>query len=251
MGGMFGMSGGSQTETVLTDEQRRVLNEISRLVLGEIGQPGDVYPGQIVPGASDLQQQGFGHLSSYLGSDALQSMLSGQPAWTPDPAARGRVYDAAEATAMNQLQSRMLPLLEERFNAMGAGRSGGLQQSMTNTAGDVTLGLGQLRAGLEYQDETARRGAMENAANRQGAGLGMYGQGIQNLMAGGQTQRNIQGQQFGEQFGKWMSGLPEYNPMLGLLPQVLGTQAMTSVNNQDSILTPWMSGGKPRWQDSD
>ena len=239
--------GGTHTDTskmdVLTGEQQQVLNQLISYVMPQIGQGAETYGGQIAPGASDLQQQGFDALSGMFGGEtggALSAMLSGQSAYEVDPAARQQVYDAEKAMAMNQFQSETAPMLEERYNAMGAGRSGGLQHAMAQAGGDLSLGLGSMYSQLGYQDEESRRMGLESAAQRQGQGLGMWGGLNQQQLAGGEMQRGIEGEQLGEGYNQWLASQPYSNPWVtSYMPTILGTQVNTPV----SETWGWGKGG--------
>lgn len=224
-------SGGStELRDILLPSQRHLLDQIIGEIRGQIGQPGTVYGGQVVPGAAPLQEQVFGQIGALAGpaTAGYERALSGLPAYEIDPAAREAPYGAIEQQALGQLR-KQLPYLEERYNAMGAGRSGGLQHAMAQAAGDLSLGLGVLRGQYEYQDELARRQAAESAAMRQ---FGAAGPGLQTLMSAGGVQRGIAGEQMGEAYNKWLMGQPWANPWLGFMPQALGTQAFTPVTQQ-------------------
>jgi hypothetical protein len=111
-------------------------------------------------------------------------------------------------------------MLEERANAGSGGRSGGLNQAMTQATADTQQGLGRFYGGLARQDE-------QLASNRQIAGLGAWQQMIQGQLGGGQMQRGITGQQNAEAYNKWKAAQPYGNPTVqAYLPSILGTQAM-------------------------
>lgn len=230
--------GGSHTETesmdVLNPTQQRFLWKLAQQVMPQIGQGAEVYGGQIAPGVSALQQQGFDALSGMFGGDtggALSAMLGGQSAYEVDPAARQRVYDAERALAMRQFQSEIAPMIEERYNAQGAGRSGGLEHALAQAGGDLSLGLGSLYSNLSYQDEQARRMGLESAAGRQGQGLGLWGSMVGQQLGAGQMQRGIAGEQLGEGYNKWLAAQPYANPWLtSFAPTILGTQTQTPVS---------------------
>ena len=231
----------SKMKDILTPEQMQALSGIIDQLLPQIGQPGEVYQGQIAPGVSPLQQQGFDMLGSMFGGqsgNALSNMLSGQSAYQVDPAARDKLYGAEQASQMSQLQDTF-KMIEERANMSGAGRSGSLQRSLGRAAGETQLGLGQFYGGLSYQDEQARRMGLESAAQRQVGGLGAQQGMLQMLLGGGDMQRNIAGQQNAEGYNKWMAAQPWANPTVAaFLPTVLGTQTQTPV--QES----WRVGGQ-------
>jgi hypothetical protein len=225
-------------ENILSPEQNQVLRALVAQVLPQIGQAGEVYQGQIAPGASPLQQQGFDMLGGMFGGqsgNALANMLSGQSAYQVDPAARDKLYGAEKASQMSQLQDTF-KMIEERANMSGAGRSGGLQHSLGQAAAQTQLGLGQFYGGLSYKDEQERRMGLENAAQRQLGGLGAQQGMLQMLLGGGQTQRNIMGQQNAEGYNKWLAAQPYANPMVSAyLPTILGTQTQTPVQESTSF----------------
>jgi hypothetical protein len=204
---------------LLTDEQKEFFSGLINQVLPQIGQSAPVYPGEIAPGASPLQQQAFSTLGGAFQGEsgaAISRLLSGDPAVSDD------LYAAEKSSQMSQLQDTF-KMIEERANfAGGTGRSGGLQRSMTQAAGDTHLGLGRFQSGLSYAGGEA-------AAQRQVAGLGAYGSLIGAQLGAGQMQRNIAGQQNAEGYNKWLAAQPYSNPWLGFSPQILGTQTKTPV----------------------
>ena len=230
--------GGSHTDSsqmdVLSPEQKWFMSTLIRQVMPEIGEGAEVYGGQVAPGVSPLQQSGFDALSGAFSGEsgaALSSMLGGQSAYEVDPAAREQLYGAEKALAMRQFQSEIAPMIEERYNAAGAGRSGGMEHALAQAGGDLSLGLGSLYADLGYQDEQARRMGLENAAMRQGQGLGLWGGITGNQLAGGEMQRGVEGEQLGEGYNKWLAAQPYSNPWLtSFAPTILGTQVQTPVS---------------------
>lgn len=220
------------TVGMLTDEQSRLLDEIIGQIRPQVGQGVAQYGGQIVPGVSGLQQQGFDQLAGAFGGqtgDALSRMLSGQSAYEVDPAAREKVYGAERALQMGELQDTWR-MLEERANFAGAGRSGGLEQAMAQAGADTQLGLSSLYAGLGYQDEQARRAGLESAAGRQGQGLGMWGGLVGQQLGAGQMERGIMGEQLGEGYNRWLASQPYMNPYLTQwAPMAFGVQSEAPV----------------------
>lgn len=228
-------------QQILTPEQNQLLNKLISEVMPQIGQAAPVYEGQITPEASALQQQAFQYAQQLGGTPeqqaqrnaSLERLLSGASAYEVNPAAREAVYNANRDVARNELNQAFRGI-EERYNARGLGRSGGVLRALAGAGQDFATNMGQLRAQLEYQDEQARRAGLEQGAQRQIAGQGAYqamqqgqfGQ-LAGLLGAGDIQRNIQGQQYGEQYAKWLQGQPYANPWLGFLPQVLGTQVNT------------------------
>lgn len=209
--------GGSKTESemkgTLSPEQRQLLAAIVAQVIPEVGQAAEVYGGQIAPGVSPLQSQLFSELGGIAPGQAtagLSSLLSG----TTDPTARQAAYAGARAEAEQNLRQQ-LPYLEERYNAAGAGRSGGLEHALAQAAGQMETGLGSLQSQLLYSEELAAR-------DRQLQGLGLWG----GLTSGaGGTQRAITGEQLGEGYNRWLAAQPYSNPwVMSYTPLIMGTQ---------------------------
>ncbi len=227
--------GGSVTsagrKSVLTGPQRELLNQLSGLLGIELGQAADVYEGQIVPGETDLQSQIFGGLSASFTGDnqerdaAIQNFIT---TGGVDPALRAEVYATQRGIAKNEFDD-FARQVEERYNAQGAGRSGGLQRSLSRGAQRFSTDLAGIQAGLEYQDATRRnQGIMQGI---QGLGQARAADAQLAQQAGG-LQRSIQGQQLSEDYNKWQAAQPYSNPWLQYLPQVFGTQAFTPVTTR-------------------
>lgn len=229
----MGTHSSTENQSILSGDQKNFLRALVAQIMPEIGQAGEVYAGQIAPDASPLQQEAFASLSNIFGGQsgqALNQLLSGQPAYEVDPAARQQLYQAEMASQMGQLDDTWARL-EERANFDGgSGRSGGLNRSMTQAAADTHLGLGRFYGGLGYQDEQARRMAAQQGVQNQAIGLQAQNQMLGAQLGAGQMQRGIEGQQYAEAYNKWLAGRPENNPWLGFTPQVLGTQTTTPVS---------------------
>ena len=228
MGGSVTSSG---SQSVLTKSQRALLNQLSKLLIGEIGQSAEQYGGQIVPGETDLQSSIFQSLSgSFTGANqdrdaAIQDFIK---TGGVDPALRQEVYATQRGLAKNEFDD-FARQVEERYNAQGAGRSGGLQRSLSRGAARFSTELASLQAGLEYQDDVRRNQGIFQGI--QGLSQARLGDAELAQQAGG-LQRSIQGQQLAEGYNKWQAAQPYSNPWLQYLPQVFGTQASTPVTTR-------------------
>jgi hypothetical protein len=242
---------GSKSELAasLTPGQSALLEQLTGLLGEQLGQGVEAYPGELSPEASELQQLGFQQAAqdpAQLGEfqSAISRLLGGgdRAAFEVDPEARRKVYEAQTAQAGRQFQTQTIPQLMEFYNARGLGRSGGLERALAGAGGELALRGQELQANLEYQDEQARRGALESGANRQlqsrtaGAQGFLGGQAadqtrLQALLGAGGVQRDIAGQGLQADYQKWMQAQPYGNPWLQFLPQALGTAAFTPVSS--------------------
>lgn len=229
----FGKGGSTQTlEMSLTPEQQQSLRGLNQQVGGQIGQGIDPYGGQIAPGTSALQQQGFGALSGQ-GQQAqgyqssINRLMAGESAYQADPEARQGVYEAQRQRSMRDFQQNVVPQILEQYNAQGLGRSGGIEQALAGAGGELALRNREYDASLEYQDEESRRRAAEAGAGRQIQGIQGYQSAIEQILGAGAEQRGIQGEQLAEEYQRYEAGQAYNNPWLQYLDAALGTQAYT------------------------
>lgn len=230
---------------ILTDEQQELLSTLSTTILGQVGEGVQPYRGNLVPGENDLLRQGFETASSGVeesgaaARDSYLSLISGDPAFEVDPAARERVYEADRARVFQDADD-LADQFEGRYAARGLSRSGGLEQSYGRALERATVGLDATRAGLHYADEEARRGSLEAGRDRMIPGLAARTATIAGdtgtLIGAGGEQRAILGQQQQAEYSRWLTQQPYANPWLGYLPQSLGTPAYQLGTTRTGVL---------------
>ena len=219
----------------LTPEQRATLNKILGSIQGlNLNTP--------IPGASQLQQQGFqqaGNFDVSQSQDALSRILNGEVASTPATTS-GDVNSffntAFREPALRSFTQDVLPKIQESFIGNNAGRSAAADRAITRGFTDVQNALDPQLANLIFNTEQAQLGrqaaAQENALNRiipaTSASINLANAPINALLGAGNTQRQID-----------LSQNPQFSPLLNLLPTTLGT---TAVNTPVFQQTPGTTG---------
>lgn len=232
---------------------RKLYKALTDWVQPQIGQGVTPYPGQMVPGVSPIQQQGFG-LTGDMGpmvtgpQQFYQNMLTQVQ---PGMAGRGaglaeetlgdilKPFDPASATefwetsfkrpALETWREDIMPaIMEKGVRSAGTADSGPMKRELARSGETLSTNLSAQLANLLYSGEQAQLGRQER-----GVGQAMNLAGLpSNLMAGagqvggmgtdilsqmlniGGVQRGITGEQLQEPFAKWQSAQPWNNPIL-------------------------------------
>lgn len=228
--------GGPERVQVMTGDQKNLLNQASGMVSRGLQYGVPQYGGQITPGATANQQMAFGQAgnllrSSMLGGAAQQATmgaLSGQPAFTVDPAQRERYYQQSVVNPARAGLKDTLRGIDARYGDRWSNDSGAHRAAVNDAAVRFNTELGGIRGQLVNQDVNAGYGAMENAANRAlgavGTTMGLDANTRANLgaVAGlGGDQRAIQGQFQGEDYNKWLAAQDWANPYWGQFSSVM------------------------------
>jgi len=230
------------------------------------------YPGQMVPGQSPLQQQGFDVAQGLTpiaggGQQYFGDMLGGA-----DPSAPGRAMGMAETGIQNMMQpfdpstimqglqpGRELAMdtfgdiskvLKERSVAgAGTADTGGLDRAMSREAGRLSLGLGAQAMPYLAQGQQNQLGRQSQAIGQSQTQAGLPGQVLgQAGQVGGQgmnmlsqilnmggMQRGIAGEQMQEPYQKWQTEQPYNNPWINVLGSLQGSAPqMDYVSEQES-----------------
>lgn len=229
------------------------------MLQGQIGQGVTPYPGQMVPGASPIQEMGFGmagglgpmvtgpqqYFQQMLGQvepgmagrgmgmaeGGLQDMLA-----PFDPAAATEFWETAhKRPAMEMWREDIMPaIMEKGVRTAGTSDSGPMQKELARSGEDLATGLSGQLANLLYSGQQAQMGRQQTGVNQamqlagmpsnimQGAGqVGGMGTDILSQMLNmGGMQRGIEGEQLQEPYAKWQFSQPYNNPYLS---QFLGT----------------------------
>lgn len=236
--------GGPKAVNVMTPGQNNILESQTRLLNrqwqgAEAGRGIDPYSGQIAPGATGNQMAAFNAAGGLLGRNPIHEnaqgatirALSGQPAFTVDPAAREQYYRRSVENPARASFNDTLRNVDARYGDRWSLDAGAHKANVYDAVSDFETGLAGIRGDLLYQDEMAQRQSQENAANRSigavGAGFGFDANQRANLgtVAGlGGAERSIEGQQLGEDYNKWLMSQPWANPWLGYTGQVMSAQ---------------------------
>lgn len=264
MGDIFGPSGGgTERQDVLTGGQTGLLDALTSLLTGQVGQGitpfGGVRPGEVPFGP--LQQQGFGLAGGLAPGIGSGLGLLGQSISGFDPAqgqgflgqAQGalqqglgfdptqsilQAFEPSRRLATRGFEQDIVPNLLERFGAT-SGPSGALNRALAEAGADLQLGLSAQTAPFIGQAALQQPG-LQFA----GAGLGGQLAGVPGQLAGqgaqlGGAGANLLGQLFNigglqQQLPQGIAGAEQArfqeaqafaNPFLSLLSPALGTQA--------------------------
>ena len=211
----------------LTPGQTDLLDQLTTLLGGELGQPGPVFGGQTVAGPSSIQDQLFGATGDLFGQgglfgtgeQALQTSLADF-----DPQATTDFFNTSiRDPALKGFQEDILPMIQESFIGQNAGRSGAANRAIAGAGADVQQGLDAQLAQLLFSGQ-------ESSLNRQQAG----GQNLLNSIfgagtMGGETQRGIETQGLQDIFRQFQEGQSFNNPALSFLNTAFGTKAFEPI----------------------
>ena len=227
---LMGLFGGPEKINVYSRQQNDYLEGLGNVLNQQIGQGVEAYGGQITPDATANQQAAFqggaGLFADPRGTvdptGAINTLMSGKPAFQVDPAQREAYYQDAFVNPARQQMRDALQQVDSRYGT-GFGSAGTHGAAAYRTVGDFETALSGQRAGLLWGDEQARRGAAEAGMQRMvpGAELGTRSNvalqgdrranlGMQATLGG--EERSIAGQQLGEDYNKWQTAQAYNNP---------------------------------------
>ncbi len=254
--------GGTKVEGVDPYAQtgyRELFNQFSKFLQPNVGGVTP-YPGQVVPGPSNLQQTGFDV------AGGLSPIASGGQEWfggqlgAADPGAPGRAAGMAEQglsqvlqpfdpstvmeglapgkeLAMDTFFRDFMPQLKQNMlNRGGTADVGALDKFAVREGKNLSLGLGAQSFPYLFQGQQNALGRQQTGVNQAmtlaglpsnlltGAGqVGGMGTDMlsQSLNIGG-IQRGIEGEQLQEGFGKWQFEQPWASPWTDVLARLQG-----------------------------
>jgi hypothetical protein len=255
----FGGGGGTDIsqESTLTGGQEELLNSLTSLLQGELGQGATAFGGQRVAGLSPLQQQAFGQAGGAIplaqqafgmGTDLPEAFGQAQEQLTRtlqpfDPQSTISNFAPAREVAVRQFEDVTIPNILERFAGANAVRSSAAPQAIADAGSELSQGLSAQLGQLLQQGE-------QSQLNRQQAGIGQAlqvgqaplnftqqaGQAGLGLLGGvadfGSQQRSLEQQQLNALMAQFQERQPGANPFLNLLPSALGTTAFENVATQ-------------------
>jgi hypothetical protein len=257
----FGGGGDGDVEQVstLTPGQRGLLDQLTRLLRGQLGRGITPFPGERVAPASALQDAAFG-LAGGIGD--ITSRLFGQ-AGLPlgqeqlgqaqeqltrtlapfDPATTISNFEPARQVALRTFERDILPSALEPFAGADAVDSAASRRAVTEAGTDLSLGLSAQLGTLLQQAEQAQLNRQQAGINQalqvaaapsaltQAQGqIGAQGADLlSQLFNIGAGQRGIEQQFLTAEQQRFQEAQPFANPFLNLLPQALGVQAFENV----------------------
>jgi hypothetical protein len=244
-----------------TPSQMALLDQLTNLLKGQLGQGVPSFPGTTVPPVSPLQEQAFGAVGGYGPMIGQTQNWFNQMMGMADPGMAGRSQELAGTTlegmmqpydpsgardfwqtsfmepALQGWQQDIMPAIKESYAARNAADSGALGRSLGRSGRDLMTNLSGQLGNILYSGEQAHLGRQQTGVNQlmqlaglpsqlaAGAGqVGGMGLDIASLMANmGGVQRGIAGEPLAEEAGKWQYGQDYRNPWLSLLPTALGS----------------------------
>ena len=254
-------SGGSETTTtknsIYTPEQEALLKQLTGKAEAGLTTGAPSYPGQTYAAQNPYE-------SAYLGyntgarQQAIQSLMSGQPAYDTSPEATEQYFNKTIKPAYqtqffgDSSNPGTLALLEQQFAGPSYWSSNRANQT-SNAIQNYGTTLSSKKADLMYQDELARRTALENAMGRKATGVT---QDIASETAAGTAgayARSIEQEKIASDLQRWLAGesvggvrSDVYNPynqlalaILGLTPYAYGENTETE---GPGLLTGLMGG---------
>ncbi len=207
---------------VLTPGQMELLDELTNLLKGQLGQGVEPYPGQLVPGASEIQQQLFEMLMpsggsvgglTKQGADYVSQLMQQQ--FNPKEA-QDYWQRAYVKPAQRTWEETVVPEVMERYAGQNALDSGAARRALAKSWGDVQSQLNAELAKIlwgEKQSLTQR----QDIASQLGLNL------LPQVMGIGEEQRGITQEMLQEPYQKWQMSQAWANPWLNYLGTALGT----------------------------
>jgi hypothetical protein len=233
---------------VWNPQQQELFNKLMGVV-GGMNAPVSSYPRQMYVDRTPEEQAYFNAINSVYGGgnldqrvSAINSVLSGKPAYDINPEITEQFYQSAvKAPMMKEWSEVLLPQIKSSY--AGPGYWGSARaDAETEAATELSQNLASKRAELYYTDEQARRAALESAAGRQatlaGSGTDITQPAISQIGTAGQYARGILQEKVQADLQRWLMGesvdgsfAQQYNPyvqlalaMMGLTPYAIGQQ---------------------------
>lgn len=213
------------------------------------------YPGQITPGASTLQQQGFNVAQGLTpiatgGQQYFGDILGGTDVGLPsragktaeqalaevlqpyDPEMAMQAVEPARELALDTYFRDIVPALKESYvSKAGTADAGALNRALAREGSRLSMGLSAQLAPYLYSGSEAQKGRQQtgvsqamNLAQLPGTVMGQAGQlagmstdVLQSLLNMGTIQRDITGQQMYEPYQKWAFEQPWSNPYIDII----------------------------------
>lgn len=248
-------SGGSPPQnkptSTLMAEQKNLLSQLNTMLGGSaakgkvgskkyipatqgiLGQPGQVYQGERVPGVTPLYGEAFQgasdinrQIQQYAGEGAT---ALGQSTQAFDPSNIMAALQPSRDLAQQFFQNTVMPGVYGQAGAAGAARSSGASSILAREGGNLASQLGAQAAQPLIQGYENYQNRLFNAPNQYSALAGMLTGGNQGLLQAAGQQRGIAGEQLTAQQQRFMEADPWRNTALNYLSPALGTQAIENI----------------------
>lgn len=209
-------------------EQQKLFKGLHGLI--DFDKPAAPSPPMSV-GRTPEEESYFSHISG-LGRDAaMQKLLAGRPAYDVSPEASKAYFEGTvRPQYLRELQETILPQIEESY--AGPGYYGSSRpRAVTRAVGTTTDKINEAYSQLMYQDELARRSALDTAMGRVLPAEQVYSG---ELGQAGQLARMIEQEEVAGDLQKFLMGEEVdgkssqfYNPGVNLALSLLGFQPFT------------------------
>lgn len=216
----------------LTPEQRALLDQIIGSVSAGAGQFGGrvaPFEGQLSADPSGLENLAFGSIEDlFTQGGQVQDFLSG--ALTPfSPEETIGRFEEFQLPFAREQQSESRRQLLESLSGTGGFTSGATSRALARSGREFDLGL---QSQLGQQLNFAEQLASQRQFGGLGALLGIQQQGL----AGGGIQRGIEQSDLDRQLQEFIrqQGI---DPLLGLLPTLLGTQGFENITQIPNVIS--------------
>lgn len=221
---LFGSKPKVKTKKVerLTPGQMELLDELTGLLKGQLGKGIEPYSGQLVPGASEIQQQLFemlmpsgGSVGGLMkqGAEYISQLMQQQ--FNPEEAQEywQRAY---VSPAERVWKETVVPEVMERYAGANALDSGAARRALAKSWGDVQSQLNAELAKILWGEKQSLTQRQDTASQ---LGLNLLPQ----IMGMGEEQRGIMQEMLQEPYQKWQMSQAWANPWLQYLGTALGT----------------------------
>jgi len=247
MGGLGDMLFGSTDEggykgsaPLLDPGQQGLLDQLTKLLGGQIGEGMPSYPGKITPGMSPMQGQGMDLIKKLLGGggvygtgvEAIDKIMAGPGGGAFNPETATKFWESSvKDPALKMWGEDVLPQIQEHFISQNAGSSGGANRAIARSGEDLASSLTSELSKILFSGEQSQ---LDRLTSVPGMAGDMATMPINAAMMGGGMERGIEGEQLQELFQKWSGEQGYNNPWLKLLPLLLGTKAVEPIIQQPS-----------------
>jgi len=236
VGNILGAGGSApqnKPTSTLTPQQQKLLSRLNKKLSGQLGQPGQVYQGERVPGVTPLYGEAFQgasdinrQIQQYAGEGAT---ALGQSTQQFDPSNIMAALQPSRDLAQQFFQNTVMPGVYGQAGAAGAARSSGASSILAREGTNLASQLGAQAAQPLIQGYENQQNRLFNAPNQYGELAGMLTGANQNLLQAAGQQRGIAGEQLVAGRQRFMEADPWRNVALNYLSPALGTQAIENI----------------------
>jgi len=211
-------------------EQYAVMTPLAAAIRRGIEQPVPTYPGQMYVPRTPEESAYFQQVPGIAEQIAQARTRLGQPAYEVTPETTEQYYQQAiKAPMMKEWREIAEPAIREAYTGPGYWGSA-RAEAQARGAETLATELGSKRAELSYQDEMARRQALESAAGREATYALPYATGQAEMLGtAGAYARGVEQERSLADLNRWLMGETvegvsptQYNPFVQLAFQLLG-----------------------------